>query len=208
MGVRAFHDQPVVSRLTMLLQRMGFVIALASACGSSRACPRPDRPRWQPRGASWKLMSTCRWKSGRGRCQDTLVAAHRRMERSLRRSVGSSLLLGRCNPPVRSMKRSLPRRHAIPAREQPGAEPGTMVAKAMEGVKRLEMQPRRTRRRKGRGMVGQPAWEQERPVSAPAVRPRGCQLRGGLGAPNPISGGRVKWGRAERESERPIVPMR
>src|SRR6266536_1788611 len=45
--------------------------------------------------------------------------------------------------------------------------------KAMEGVKRLEMQPRRTRRRKGRGMVGQPSWEQERPVSAPAVRPLG-----------------------------------
>jgi hypothetical protein len=40
----------------------------------------------------------------------------------------------------------------------------------MEGVKRLEMPPRRTRRRKGRGMVGQPSWEQERPVSAPAVR--------------------------------------
>ena len=41
----------------------------------------------------------------------------------------------------------------------------------MEGVKCLEMQPRRTRRRKGRGMVGQPSWEQERPVSAPTVRP-------------------------------------
>ena len=43
----------------------------------------------------------------------------------------------------------------------------------MEGVKRLEMQPRRTRRRKGRGMVGESSWEQERPVSAPAVRPLG-----------------------------------
>jgi hypothetical protein len=43
-------------------------------------------------------------------------------------------------------------------------------AKAMEGVKCLEMQPRRTRRRKGRGMVGQSSWEQERPVSAPTVR--------------------------------------
>ena len=40
----------------------------------------------------------------------------------------------------------------------------------MEGVKRLEMQPRRTRRRKGRGMVGKSSWEQERPVSAPTVR--------------------------------------
>jgi hypothetical protein len=70
----------------------------------------------------------------------------------------------------------------------------------------LEMQPRRTRRRKGRGMVGQPSWEQERPVSAPAVRFLGCQLRDGLGAPSPISGLPAKWARAERESERPIVP--
>ncbi len=31
---------------------------------------------------------------------------------------------------------------------------------------------------------------------------------GGLGATNPISVMNVKWGRAERESERPIVPMR
>jgi hypothetical protein len=59
----------------------------------------------------------------------------------------------------------------------------------MEGVKRLEMQPRRTRRRKGRGMVGESSWEQERPVSAPAVRPDGkASLWGGLGATNPISG--------------------
>ncbi len=30
---------------------------------------------------------------------------------------------------------------------------------------------------------------------------------GGLGATNLISAMSVKWGRAERESERPIVPM-
>lgn len=48
-------------------------------------------------------------------------------------------------------------------------------------------------------------WEQERPVSAPAVRPSRCQREGGLGASNPISVMSVKWGRAERESERPIV---
>jgi hypothetical protein len=60
-----------------------------------------------------------------------------------------------------------------------------MVAKAMEGVKRLEMQPRRTRRRKGRGMVGKPSWEQERPVSAPAVRPLGCQLSWWTGSVKP-----------------------
>ena len=75
----------------------------------------------------------------------------------------------------------------------------------MEGVKNLEVQPRRTLRRRGRGMVRQPSWEQERPVSAPAVRSLGCHLRDGLGASNPISGIPVKWARAERESERPIV---
>ena len=53
--------------------------------------------------------------------------------------------------------------------------------------------------------MGKPSWEQERPVSAPAVRPLGCQPRGGLGATNPISGVPVKWGRAERESERSVV---
>jgi hypothetical protein len=82
-------------------------------------------------------------------------------------------------------------------------------AKAMEGVKRLEMQPRRTRRRKGRGMVGEPSWEQERPVFAPAVRPVGKPTRnGGLGASDPISGLPAKGARAERESERPILLMK
>jgi len=74
----------------------------------------------------------------------------------------------------------------------------------MEGVKNLESQPRCTLRRRGRGMVREPSWEQERPVSAPAVRSLGCQLSGGLGASNLISGIPVKWVRAERESERPI----
>jgi hypothetical protein len=78
----------------------------------------------------------------------------------------------------------------------------------MEGVKSLEAQPRRTRRRRGRGMVRQPSWEQEMPVSAPAVRSLRCHLRGGLGAPNPISGVPVKWARAERESERPVLPKK
>jgi hypothetical protein len=57
-------------------------------------------------------------------------------------------------------------------------------------------------------MVGQPVWEQERPVSAPAERPDGCRPCGGLGAPDPISGTTVKGARAERESERPIVLSR
>ena len=74
----------------------------------------------------------------------------------------------------------------------------------MEGVKTLEAQPRRTLRRRGRGMVRQPSWEQERPVSAPAERPARCQLGGGLGATNLISRNTAKWARAERESERPV----
>ncbi len=54
----------------------------------------------------------------------------------------------------------------------------------------------------------QPSWEQERTVSAPAVRSLGCHLKGGLGASSPISGIPVKWARAERESERPILPTK
>jgi len=72
----------------------------------------------------------------------------------------------------------------------------------------LERQPRRTQRRRGRGTLAQPSWEQERPVSAPAVRPGGCHLAGGLGAASPISRVTVKWVRAERESERRIVLVR
>ena len=55
----------------------------------------------------------------------------------------------------------------------------------MDGVKRLEMQPPRTRRRKGRGMVGQPSWEQERSVSAPAVRLLGVPTEGWTGSSEP-----------------------
>ncbi len=33
--------------------------------------------------------------------------------------------------------------------------------------------------------MAQPSWKQERPVSAPAVRPVGCHLAGGLGAAEP-----------------------
>ena len=79
--------------------------------------------------------------------------------------------------------------------------------KAMEEVKRLEMQPRRTQRRRGRGTLAQPSCEQERPVSAPAAKPVGCQLTGGLGATSPISRQTAKWVRAERESERRTVPL-
>jgi hypothetical protein len=55
--------------------------------------------------------------------------------------------------------------------------------------------------------VREPSWEQERPVSAPAVRSLGCHLRDGLGATNP-NRIPVKWVRAERESEWPILPRK
>jgi hypothetical protein len=108
------------------------------------------------------------------------------------------------------MKRSLPRREDAPSARAgaTGSRASCLWAKAMEGVKTWEGQPRRTRRRRGRGTVGQPAWEQERPVSAPAESPDGCPPTGGLGASDPISGTTAKWARAERESERPIVPRR
>jgi hypothetical protein len=116
--------------------------------------------------------------------------------------------LGGCKPTVRSMKRSLPRREICLRKELTGSRVSSDQRKAMEGVKHLETQPRRTQRRRGRGTLAQPSWEQERPVSAPAVRPAGCQLAGGLGALSPISSEPAKWVRAERESERLTVPLR
>src|SRR5262252_10237482 len=103
------------------------------------------------------------------------------------------------------MKRSLPRRNSPLRKEPTGSRVLGAWTKAMEEVKRLERQPPRTQRRRGRGTLAQPSWEQERPVSAPAVRPGGCHPLGGLGAPSPISRRTVKWARAERESERRIV---
>jgi hypothetical protein len=55
--------------------------------------------------------------------------------------------------------------------------------------------------------LAQSSWEQERPVSAPAVRLTGCHLVGGLGASSPISRVTAKWVRVERESERRRVLM-
>jgi hypothetical protein len=150
---------------------------------------------------------TSRWKTGRRRNQVTFVAARRRLGRPERRSAGSSPRLGGCKPAVRSIKRSLARRKTTP-QGATGSRVPSPRTKAREGVKRLEVQPRRTQRRRGRGTLAQPSWEQERPVSAPAARFAGCQLAGGLGAPNPISRRTAKWVRAERESERPIVLRR
>jgi len=115
---------------------------------------------------------------------------------------------GGCKPTVRSMKRSLPRREFGLRKEPTGSRVSCNQTKATEGVKSLETQPRGTQRRRGRGTLTQPSWEQERPVSAPAVRPVGCQLAGGLGAANPISSEPAKWASAERESERRTVLLR
>ena len=116
--------------------------------------------------------------------------------------------LGGCKPAVRSMKRSLPRRKSWLRKESTGSRVTCDQTKATEGVKRLEMQPRRTQRRRGRGTLAQPSWEQERAVSAPAVRPAGCQLAGGLGALSLISRVTAKWVRAERQSEWRVVLVR
>ena len=86
--------------------------------------------------------------------------------------------LGGCNLPVRSMKRSLPRREDFPRKGPTGSRARWPWAKAREGVKSLEGQPRRTPRRMGRGTVAPSVWEQERPVSAPAARPCGRHPRG------------------------------
>jgi hypothetical protein len=144
-------------------------------------------------------MMTSRCKSGRRRNQVTFVAARRRSGRPGRRSAGSSPLVGGCKPAVRSMKRSLPRRKLYLRKEPTGSRVLDCQTKAMEGAKILETQPQQIQRRRGRGTLAQPSWEQERPVSAPAVRPVGCHLKGGLGASNPISRQTAKWARAERE---------
>src|SRR5215467_11934506 len=148
---------------------------------------------------------TSRWKSGQRRYQGTFVVARRRLGRPGRRSAGSSLPRGKvqASGPQHEAK---PAASISPLREETNWEPS--LGAADEGHGRgedLEQQPPRTQRRRGRGTLAQPSWEQERPVSAPAVRPGGCHPLGGLGAPSPISRRTVKWARAERESERRIV---
>jgi len=67
----------------------------------------------------------------------------------------------------------------------PGSRARIGWATAKDGVKRLALPPPRTPRRTGRGPVGQPVWDQERPVSAPAERPLGRQPRWGTGSDEP-----------------------
>lgn len=57
-------------------------------------------------------------------------------------------------------------------------------------------------------MVGQPSWEQERPVSALAVRPAGLHPERWSRKSRPYKWEAAKWASAEREAERPIVLMR
>src|SRR6266581_1201560 len=94
------------------------------------------------------------------------------------------------------MKRSLPRRKYLPRKGSTGSRAWCPEAKAIGRGEDLGMQPRRTLRRRGRGTVRQPSWEQERTVSAPAVRSLRCHLKGGLGASSPISGIPVKVGKS------------
>ena len=108
-----------------------------------------------------------------------------------------------------------PQHKAKPAASRQNVRKGTTGSrawgcqvKARDEVKGLDEQPRRTPRRKGRGMVGQPSWEQERPVSALAVRPAGRHPERWPRKSEPYKRATAKWASAERESERPIVPMK
>ena len=81
-----------------------------------------------------------------------------------------------------------------------------MGAKAMDGVKTLEVQHPGTRRRMEGGTVVQLITEQERSVSAPALWPQVADLRCSVAA-KPISGDPVKWWSVERKSEEGIVAV-
>ena len=85
-------------------------------------------------------------------------------------------------------------------------------AQAQEGVKRLEPPPRGTLRplvprgKPGHGMVGEPMWEQESPVSAPRCE-TGREPTGAVAweQTSPLRREPAKRGSAEREAERPRV---
>ena len=81
-----------------------------------------------------------------------------------------------------------------------------MGAKAMDGVKTLDVQHPGTRRRMEGGTVVQLITEQERSVSAPALWPQVADLRCSVAA-KPISGDPVKWWSVERKSEEGIVAV-
>src|SRR6266851_3272683 len=111
---------------------------------------------------------TSRCESGQRRNRVTFVAARRRFGETWASKRAVEPSLGGCKPAVRSIKRSLPRRKTPLCKEPTGSRVLDPRTKATEGAKNLEMQSRRTQRRKGRGTLAQPSWEQERAVSAPA----------------------------------------
>jgi len=144
-----------------------------------RGCSRngPEMQESLPDRASWKFTMTSRWKSGQREVPRHLCSSPPAFGETWASKRGVKPSLGGCNSPVRSMKRSLPRRQTFPRKGPTGSRARGKRAKAMEGVKHLDQQPRGTLRRRGRGMVRQPSGEQERPVSAPAVRSLGCHPR-------------------------------
>ena len=153
-----------------------------------------------------KLTMTSRCESGQRRDQAAFVAARRRWGRPERRNTGTSLPRGGATRQSATVREACRVVNACPARGPIGSRARRMRAKAMEGVKSLEAQPRRTRRRRGRGTAGEPSWEPERPVSAPTVRSRRRHRGGGSGAACPISSAPAKGVGAERGSEWPVVP--
>lgn len=96
----------------------------------------------------------------------------------------------------------------FPLREQgpSGSRAPLSRAKAMDGVKVLDVKHSGTRRRRGRGTCTQPTAKQERSVLTPALWPQAASLRCPVTA-KPISGRTVKWWSVERKSEEGVVAV-
>ena len=95
------------------------------------------------------------------------------------RSVTTKSLWGASKQPVRSIKRTFQLVVNLPllARGKSGSRARTTGAKAMDGVKTLDVQHPGTRRRMEGGTVVQLITEQEESVSAPALWPQVADLR-------------------------------
>ena len=74
----------------------------------------------------------------------------------------SNLLRKERNPVVRTMKGILQRRHVRPRKGTKREPSVSFDVKATEEAKTLDVQPRRTLRRKGSGMRGEPSGQQGR----------------------------------------------
>src|SRR5262249_47824820 len=120
----------------------------------------------------------------------------RRWGRPVRRSVTTKSPWGASKQPVRSIKRTLPRRYPPPACQgKSGSRARTTGAKAMDGAKTLDVQHPRTRRRMEGGTVVQLITERESSASARA-HGLGPAARWGRETAKPIGGGPVRWGSA------------